>query len=147
MANAPGLGPGAARLAGSSPALRTSHPGRNFISPGISCFYALLDFWGLQKIFFLLCGSFRALSSPALRTRKNRRSFASPVFSDSMRCLIFVVTDQKKIGIVFIGTIKAIPSKVFERWGAGKNTFFKKFFPRKTILPPLFPSKSFHGIS
>ena len=32
----------------------------------------------------------------------------------------------KKIGIAFIVPIKAIPLKVFGRWGAGKITFFQK---------------------
>ena len=51
--------------------------------------------------------------------------------------------EKKKVGIAFIVSIKAIPLKVFGRWGAGKITFFQKgLFPAKQFcktVPFLFP--------
>ncbi|MBO5923776.1 MAG: hypothetical protein J6Q81_04605, partial [Lentisphaeria bacterium] len=45
---------------------------------------------------------------------------------------------NKQIGIAFIGTIKAIPAKVFGKWGVGKRTFFQKgFFPTKQFFKPI----------
>ena len=48
----------------------------------------------------------------------------------------------KKTGIAFIVSIKAIPLKVFGRWGAGKITFFQKgVFPAKPFCnSPVFIS-------
>jgi len=43
-------------------------------------------------------------------------------------------TCKKKLELLLSFTIKAIPLKIFGRWGAGKITFFqKRYLPRKAI--------------
>ena len=52
----------------------------------------------------------------------------------------------KKVGIAFIVPIKAIPLKVFGRWGAGKITFFQKgLFPAKPFRNSLCFLSTFSG--
>ena len=52
---------------------------------------------------------------------------------------------NKQIGIAFIETIKAIPAKVFGKWGVGKRTFVQKgFFPTEQFFNNLFPEIHFY---